>query len=272
MLLKQKSKFKVLFIIAFVITTIAASIYLGQAYLHFKNLETSFPLGSMLVSVLGSYYIFLFFVPIVNYLKNRFDIISNWKFIFPHFVFAAILAFAHIALASIFNHLYIANELPLTERIRYGLQNDFLLIFIGYCGLLTTAYFIDYYFKFKDKESEVLELKISKAEPIKHLIIKDKGKLSKVHLEQIKYFEAFDNYLKVHTSNRMYLIRKTLKNIESKLKDLGFVRIHRSYIVNTSYVESAKKLKTGDIDIQLNSGESLKMSRSYKQNIDLITN
>ncbi|WP_298755973.1 LytTR family DNA-binding domain-containing protein [uncultured Psychroserpens sp.] len=268
MLLGQRHKLKILLVISFVITTLAACIYLGQAYMHFKDQSVEFPLGSMLVSVFGSYYCFLLFVPMVYYLKNRFDLIRNWKLVFIHSFFAAIMASAHIIIASVFNHFYIANEISLFTRIKYGLQNDFLMIFIGYCGLLVTAYFIDYYFKFKQKETELIELKLSKTEPLKHIVLRDKGKLFKVVLGDIKYFEAFDNYLKVFTVDRLFVVRKTLKDLNNELKDFGFIRIHRSYIVNAFHVKSIKKQKSGGADILLKTDETLKMSRSYKKNLE----
>ncbi len=270
-LLGQK-KSKILFALVFTLTTIVASIYMLQAYLHFTDKETQFPFGSMLISVFGSYYIFLFFVPLVSYLKRRFDIISDWKFLFPHLLFAFILSISHIVLASLFNHLFLGNNLPFVDRIKYGIQGDFLLIFIGYCGVLATAYFIDFYFKFKNKESELIELQLSQSVSTKYLIIKDKGRLNKVPLEQIKYFETFDNYLKVHSESKVFLIRKTLKSLVDELKNYGFIRIHRSYAINTKYFQTIEKLKTGDAKITLTSGEQLKMSRSFKDNLGRIEN
>lgn len=267
MLLREKNKLKVLFILTFITTSLTATIYLIQTFLHFKSQGAYYPIKSMLISVFGSYYIFLLFVPCVYLLKRRFDIIKNWQNVFVHVAFAILMASIHIVLASVFNHLYLANKLPLFDRINYGFQNDFLLILIGYCGLLVAAYFVDYYSKFKTKESELMALKVSETERINHLLIKHNHKLFRVLLEDIKYVEAYDNYLKIHSTQKTYLIRKTLKSLNEELKDLGFIRTHRSIIVNKSFVENIEALKSGDAMVRLFTGEHLKLSRSYKANL-----
>ncbi len=55
---------------------------------------------------------------------------------------------------------------------------------------------------------------------------------------EIVFVEAFDNYANVFTEGEKYLISHTLKSIEEKLLPLGFYRIHRSYLINFSLIDS----------------------------------
>lgn len=74
-----------------------------------------------------------------------------------------------------------------------------------------------------------------------HFFIKVKQSLVKVFLEDVLFFEAYDNYSYVHTPERKYLISMSLKSVEGKLSGGVFVRSHRSYIVNMSKIGSIQE-------------------------------
>ena len=63
------------------------------------------------------------------------------------------------------------------------------------------------------------------------LFIKDSGILKKVSADEIQYFEAMGDYVKIFTPQKFHIVHSTLKSIEEKLPPLKFMRIHRSYIV-----------------------------------------
>ncbi|MES2777253.1 MAG: LytTR family DNA-binding domain-containing protein [Bacteroidota bacterium] len=56
---------------------------------------------------------------------------------------------------------------------------------------------------------------------------------------QIIRLEASDNYTLIHFEDRKpFLVSKVLKTYEDLLKPYGFVRTHRSHIINTHYIKS----------------------------------
>ncbi len=78
----------------------------------------------------------------------------------------------------------------------------------------------------------------------------EKGKLKlSVINEDILYIEASDNYVSVYylMNNKVskYMIRNTLKQLEIKLSKIGFIRCHRSYLVNFNKVKVLKREKEG---------------------------
>lgn len=68
--------------------------------------------------------------------------------------------------------------------------------------------------------------------------VKDNNEMIAVHVDDILYVEAFDNYSKVSTSGGVYIVSHTLKSVEEKLAPKGFVRVHRSYLVNFQKITS----------------------------------
>jgi DNA-binding LytR/AlgR family response regulator len=72
-----------------------------------------------------------------------------------------------------------------------------------------------------------------------YIFIKENGLLSKVHQNDIHYCEALGDYVKVHLKSKTYVVNSTMKNIEDKLKrNKQFLRVHRSYIINLSFLEN----------------------------------
>ncbi|PIE49131.1 MAG: DNA-binding response regulator [Flavobacteriales bacterium] len=84
-------------------------------------------------------------------------------------------------------------------------------------------------------------------------------------IKEILYGKADDNYTELYlTNNKKKLVSKTLKYFEKLLVDKGFARIHKSYLVNVSYIAKYKKGKGGSIT--LSNGKELSVSASKKSN------
>lgn len=66
--------------------------------------------------------------------------------------------------------------------------------------------------------------------------LKDKHALVKIYFDDVLYAEAMDNYCVIYTSNGKYILSQTLKLVEQKLKPNGFLRIHRSHLVNLKHI------------------------------------
>lgn len=64
-----------------------------------------------------------------------------------------------------------------------------------------------------------------------YIFIKSDQKLQKVYYDDILYIEALADYVKIHTPEKRYITLQTMKNMEEKLPDKFFKRVHRSYIV-----------------------------------------
>ncbi len=68
------------------------------------------------------------------------------------------------------------------------------------------------------------------------LFIKDKFKYTKLSLKDILWIKSDGNYLEIHTSNRVEVIRATMSGFIEKLNINTFFRTHKSYIVNLDYL------------------------------------
>ena len=74
--------------------------------------------------------------------------------------------------------------------------------------------------------------------PPEKLFLRNGQEIISVMSSDILFVEAYDNYATVHTSKSKFLISHTLKSVEDKLLPFGFRRIHRSYLINFSKVDT----------------------------------
>ncbi len=69
------------------------------------------------------------------------------------------------------------------------------------------------------------------------IFVKDHEKMVKIIIKDIYYIEADRNYCRIFSKEKEFLLVMTLKDIDEKLPNEHFLRIHRSYIVNLSQVD-----------------------------------
>ncbi len=91
-----------------------------------------------------------------------------------------------------------------------------------------------------------------------HLFISMQHKKVKILFAEILYIESQMEYIKIVTTKRTYLAKMTTKEIEDILPAHLFKRIHRSYIVSISRIESY----TADM-VEIN-GVTIPIGRSYR--------
>ena len=85
-----------------------------------------------------------------------------------------------------------------------------------------------------------------------------------LEIGDIDCLEAARNYVSVYSGKREYLLRETLASLEARLADHGFLRTHRSYVVNRSHVVGVEASDNGGQDLVLKSGRKVPLSRSRR--------
>ncbi len=69
------------------------------------------------------------------------------------------------------------------------------------------------------------------------IFVRHNEKMLKIDIKDIYYIEADRNYCRIFSQEREYLLVMTLKDIDEKLPQNHFLRIHRSYIINISQID-----------------------------------
>lgn len=85
----------------------------------------------------------------------------------------------------------------------------------------------------------------------------------RIDSENIEYIESYGHYLLIHTESATFKIREKISDVLEKLEPLGFIRVHKSYIINKAYIKSKNSN-----EINMISGISIPIGNKYKLNIN----
>ena len=96
------------------------------------------------------------------------------------------------------------------------------------------------------------------------LVFKSRGRILFLPMNEIRWIEAEENYVRIRTASESHLLRETIGHLERRLDPQSFLRVHRSAIVNLQYVKEVKNEPDGDARVVLMNGETISMSRSYR--------
>lgn len=99
------------------------------------------------------------------------------------------------------------------------------------------------------------------------IAFKAKGRILFLDLVEIVAVQAEGNYVSLRHRANSYLLRESLSSMAKKLKPYGFIRIHRSVVVNISAVEEIQPLPTGEYRLRVKGGKDYSVTRSYKGNL-----
>ena len=102
------------------------------------------------------------------------------------------------------------------------------------------------------------------------LAIKAKGRVLFVDPIDVVVARAQGNYVALVHKSGSYLVRETMATAEQKLTPLGFVRIHRSILVNRTLVKDLRRDNTGTYVLRTTDGNEHPVGRAYKDNLKVI--
>lgn len=87
-----------------------------------------------------------------------------------------------------------------------------------------------------------------------------------VDTKQIVYCEADSNYTRFHLENgEVYMVSKTLGDVQNVLETRDFVRVHRQYMVNLDHIQ--KLVKGEGTYLLLTNGVSIPVARQQKDRL-----
>jgi len=110
-----------------------------------------------------------------------------------------------------------------------------------------------------------LEVIVNREAP--RIAFKAKGRILLLDLADILAVQAEGNYVSLQHRPNSYLVHESLSSMAEKLKPYGFIRIHRSVVVNISAVEEIQPLPTGEYRLCVKGGNEYLVTRTYKHNL-----
>lgn len=132
---------------------------------------------------------------------------------------------------------------------------DYLVKPISFVRFLKAALRAKEYYEVRQKnESEATAT-------AEYVFIKADNKLVRVAFDEIFFVEALQNYVVIHTSEKKYITYLTFKSVEEYLPPLQFIKVHKSYIIAASKIDS---IEGNDIRI---GAHHIPISRNLKEEV-----
>jgi len=99
------------------------------------------------------------------------------------------------------------------------------------------------------------------------IAIKMEGRIIFIDPAEVISAEAQGNYVLLVQTSRSYLLRGSISAVGEKLLPYGFIRIHRSVLLNASWVQEIQPYTTGEYLLRTRGGKEYTVSRTYKKNL-----
>lgn len=125
--------------------------------------------------------------------------------------------------------------------------------------------------QFQAKQQEAKSSNGSAAAPnfyTNRIIFKSRGRILFLPVSDIRWIGAEGNYVRLCTASETHLLRETMAHLEERLDPRGFLRVHRSFIVNLKYVKEVRREGTGDSIVVMDSGHKVALGRSYRASLN----
>ncbi len=104
-------------------------------------------------------------------------------------------------------------------------------------------------------------------QPSPRVAIKVKGKILFINLRDVVTVQAEGDCVSLQRNGNSYLLRASISAVAEKLEPQGFIRIHRSILVNTAFVEEITPYSTGEYGLRVKGGREYTVTRTYKKNL-----
>jgi len=105
---------------------------------------------------------------------------------------------------------------------------------------------------------------------VMRIAIKVNGGIRFINPGDVVAVLAEGNYVLLQQETSSYLLRESMSVVAQTLEPFGFIRIHRSVIVNSSFVEEIKPRSTGEYLLRVKGGKEYTVTRTYKENLKFL--
>ena len=103
--------------------------------------------------------------------------------------------------------------------------------------------------------------------PLTRLLVRERSRAFFVRVDEVDWFEAGGNYVRLHAGRTMHRVRIPLAQLEARLDRRAFRRISRSHIVRLDAIRELQPWFHGDGLVLLTSGAKLRLSRRYRDRL-----
>jgi len=99
------------------------------------------------------------------------------------------------------------------------------------------------------------------------LPVKTQEKILLIPLNEIYFIEADKNYAVINLKDKTHRMRITLTELEQRLNPGLFIRVHKSYIINKTFIQELEPTFNQEYIIKLVTNKKIPTGNSYKEKV-----
>jgi hypothetical protein len=215
-------------------------------------------------------------IPVLLAFDRRFPVArgSIGRGLVAHALFTVPWSLVHVgAMVALRKLIYMTVGAPYSFGELPGeLLYEYLKDFRGYAGFLALIYLYRFVLRRAQGEAQFLaegaEDGSASQQPVTdRFLVKKLGREFLVKVADIDWIEASGNYVNLRVGTKAYPLRETMAGIEARLADAGFMRVHRSAIVNLDRVVEIVPFDTGDGEARLAGDLRVPVSRRFRKEL-----
>ena len=252
---------KQLLVWLFLFFTLIASVQYFQYYI-FYNSSYPFPYLANLTNSYGTFYIYCLLLPVIfRVSKYTFQgDLPLFKTVLVHLLVAFCVAAVHIFNMHLLGWLrtYRWATDPFWSTYRFLVSKWLHIELMAYIGIV---------FAWRGLVYQAPSNLHDASKYLSQIKVKEGGVVSFVPVSEVRWIEAYDNYIKVWVKDKFHLVRMPLKEITNQLDPKNFKRIHRSALVAIKEVSGIKQ-GGGQYQVLLRDDTQLKLSRTFKKDLE----
>ena len=220
----------------------------------FDNPIYSFYFITMLLPIIAGTFYFLNF-----YLIPKFFHTGMYSRFILYFFYTLVISIYLETLVMVFSLIFIA-DYNLGRMEPYA--SDVIVVAMVLYLIVFSGSFLILLKDLRDKQQRILELdRRSRLQEKEFIEVTSDRKKQKIPLDSLLYIESLSDFIKIHTKNsRVIISREKISRIEKMLPP-DFLRVHRSYIVNTTKIHS-RNYEFVEIE-----GKEIPVGRTYKKQV-----
>jgi two-component system, LytTR family, response regulator len=108
----------------------------------------------------------------------------------------------------------------------------------------------------------VVQTALQAAGPQNRVVVKNGSRITIIPDTDILYLEAADDYVKIHSTQGVFLKKNTLSHFEKTLDAASFIRTHRSYMVHIQQITRIEPWEKDSFVVILRDGRKIPVSKS----------
>lgn len=254
-----------LFLFAFLYVSVDATVRATSQIMEYNERGTLLAAWQPFVWEFSSVIVVFIMVPIILIFDERYPISSkSWpQRLAMHVPLSFLFSILHITGMIWIRKLiyFLVGEKYIYGELNYAILYEYRKDIMTYCSILLVIYAYREILRLRHGEAQ-----IEKSDE-KRIMVSKAGQFKFIDPKSVDWVEAAGNYVELHVKSDSYMLRATMKDIELRLGDKDFARVHRSAIVRKDFIESIKSASSGDKILILKDETNIRASRRYSENL-----